>query len=230
MTTNFRIVNAYPHDPEAFTEGLLFANGFLYESTGLEGKSSLRKIEVKSGKVLKIISLPNEFFGEGLAFSRDRLVQLTWRSRVGFVYDMETFRKLGEFRYSGEGWGLAFTGDSFVMSDGSAVLRFLDGNTFTETRRLRVTYQGKPVLHLNELEYIRGEIFANIWLKDVIVRISPQTGVVLEWIDLSSLRDALGPRGGDELNGIAYNPETNRIFVTGKRWPKLFEIELVPGT
>jgi glutaminyl-peptide cyclotransferase len=225
----YRIVNIFPHDPQAFTQGLLFDRGFLYESTGLNGRSTLRKVEIETGKVLQSISLPSRFFGEGLTLFGGRLIQLTWRSGTAFVYDLEDFGKIREFAYEGEGWGLTSDGSALVMSDGSARLRFLDPETFSEIRQIEVRDQGNPVPFLNELEMIQGEIFANIWQKDVVARIAPATGQVLGWIDLSDLRNALGPvRGVDVLNGIAYDREHNRIFVTGKLWPKLFELELAP--
>lgn len=225
----YRIVNVFPHDPDAFTQGLVFDRDFLYESTGLNGKSTLRKVEVETGKVLQSVSLPTQFFGEGLTLYQGRLIQLTWRSEVGFVYELESFRKIREFGYKGEGWGLTHDGTLLIMSDGSAKLGFRDPETFAEIRRIEVQDGGDPVLFLNELEYINGEIFANIWQQDSIARISPATGRVLGWIDLSELRDALGPvRRVDVLNGIAYDKERNRLFVTGKLWPKLFELELVP--
>lgn len=223
----FRIIHIYPHDPEAFNQGLIFDDGFLFESTGLAGKSTLRKVELETGKVIKSHTLSDAYFGEGLTRWNDKLIQLTWKSRVGFIYDKETFAKEGEFRIRTEGWGITCDAESLIMSDGTAVLHFLDPDTFTEIRRIEVKDQGKPVGFLNELEYIKGEIFANIWSKDLIARISPQTGQVLGWIDLGELRNALGPvQNIDVLNGIAYDAQKDRLFVTGKLWPKLFEIEL----
>jgi glutaminyl-peptide cyclotransferase len=224
------IVNAYPHDPEAFTQGLVFADGFLYESTGAhQTHSSLRKVDLETGKVLKSFTLAGGYFGEGLALWQGRLIQLTWRSGIGFVYDRESFLRLSEFQYATEGWGITQDGKSLIMSDGSAVLHFLDPVSFEEIRRIEVLDQGIPVRNLNELEYINGEIFANIWGKDAIARISPENGRVLGWIDLSMLRKALGPaQAAEALNGIAYDEAGDRIFVTGKLWPKLFEIKLAP--
>ena len=226
--TKFRIVGVVPHDAAAFTEGLVFSDGFLYESTGLNGVSSVRKVDIPTGKVLKITALPPEYFGEGLTAWRGTLVQLTWQSQVGFIYDRESLKKIGEFPFDGEGWGLTSDGESLVVSDGSATLRFLDPATFRETRRLPVTDGGRPVENLNELEYIEGEIFANIWKSDVIARISPRSGAILGWLDLSGLRRHMVPAGYAEvLNGIAFDPDRKRLFVTGKYWPKLFELELV---
>jgi glutamine cyclotransferase len=225
----YRIVNVYPHDPTAFTQGLVFDEGLLYESTGRYGSSSLRKVELETGKVLKAYELPKEYFGEGLTLWENSLIQLTWQSGIGFVYAKQTFTKQREFKYGTEGWGLTHDGKSLIMSDGSAVLHFLDPVTFSETRQIEVRDQGTPITFLNELEYINGEIFANIWRRDVIARISPETGEVLGWIDFRNLRQELGAnRDIDVLNGIAYDHMHGRLFVTGKLWPKLFEIELVP--
>jgi glutamine cyclotransferase len=223
----YEVVRVYPHDPEAFTQGLVYEGGFLYESTGLYGRSSLRKVELETGRVVKIHHLPPEFFGEGLTIWRDRLIQLTWQERTGFVYEKETFRLLRTFTYATEGWGLTHDGRHLIRSDGTAVLSFLDPETFREVRRLEVRDRGRPVSFLNELEYVRGEIYANVWQTDCLVRISPRTGRVLGWVDLTGV---LGPedhvRPVDVLNGIAYDAERDRLFVTGKLWPKLFEIRL----
>lgn len=225
---DFKIVHSYPHDPEAFTQGLIFEDGFLFESTGRVGKSTLRKVELETGKVLKSYALSGTLFGEGLTLWRNRLIQLTWKSGIGFVYDKESFVKASEFRYETEGWGITCDGKSLIMSDGTATLRFLDPDGFTEIGQIEVKDHGQPVTSLNELEYIKGEIFANVWCRDVIARISSATGQVLGWIDLSELKDALGPvRSMDVLNGIAYDARQDRIFVTGKLWPRLFEIELI---
>ncbi len=224
---SFEIVHAYPHDPGAFTQGLLYHQGFLYESTGLYGRSSLRKVEIESGKVLQSSSLLPAVFGEGLTLWEGRLVQLTWQSKVGYVYDVNTLAPIRQFQYRTEGWGLTHDGSSLIMTDGSAALIYLNPVSFEEERRIVVRCGSTPVAQLNELELARDEILANILGKDVIARISPQTGTVLGWIDLSGLRAALGPvRGADVLNGIAYDPEADRLFVTGKLWPKLFEIRL----
>lgn len=222
-----RIVHIYEHDPSAFTQGLLYHQGFLYESTGLHGKSTLRKVAPETGKVVRIFNLSPQYFGEGLTLWRNRLLQLTWRSRVGFVYDLDTFKLLGSFPYTTEGWGLTANEASLIMSDGSAVLRFLDPDTYEEIGMIEVRDGGVPVAHLNELELVRGEILANVWGKDIVLRISPSSGEVLGTLELGHLRAALGPvRGPDALNGIAYDREKNRLFVTGKFWPKLFQIEI----
>ncbi len=223
-----RILKRYPHDPCAFTQGLIFANGFLYESTGLNGKSSLRQVELQTGRVLKKYDLPSQYFAEGLALWHGSLIQLTWTSGKGFVYNMHTFAVEREFSYSGEGWGLTNDEKSLVMSNGTEELIFLDPSTLARQRSLRVLDNGEPVRLLNELEYIKGKIFANIWMEDFIAMISPRTGEVTGWIDMSALRGELPPASGAEaLNGIAFDAEKGRIFVTGKLWPLLFEIEVI---
>jgi glutaminyl-peptide cyclotransferase len=222
-----RIVHILPHDPTAFTQGLLYHHGFFYESTGLKGRSSVRKVVPETGEVVQRFDLPGQYFGEGLARWGDRLVQLTWQSRVGFIYDLQTFKPLRTFSYATEGWGLTQDGSSLIMSDGSAVLRFLDPETYEVTRAVEVRDGGVPVALLNELEYVGDQLFANVWQKDIVLRISPSDGNVLGMLDLSHLRSALGPvRGAEVLNGIAYDRENHRIFVTGKLWPKVFEIEV----
>ncbi len=224
----YRVVNVYSHDPQAFTQGLEYYNGYLYESTGLEGQSTLRKVELRTGRVLQRHRLLPEIFAEGITIFGNRLYQLTWRNGICFVYDRDTFRADIEFRYSGEGWGLTNDGTHLIMSDGSDTLVFRDPTTFAEVRRVKVRANGQPVRDLNELEYIEGEIWANIWQTDLIARISPKTGEVIAWIDLSDLLTEEERKNADVLNGIAYDKQNKRIFVTGKLWPKLFEIELVP--
>ena len=224
---NYVLVKAYPHDPQAFTQGLIFLNGFLYESTGLQGRSSLRQVELESGKVLKHYGLPAHFFGEGLTHWKDRLIQLTWKSGTGLVYERETFRLLKKFAYASEGWGLTQDGRHLIMSDGSARLYFLDPDTFREIRRLEVHDDGRPIQNLNELEFVNGEVLANVFMTDRIARISPKSGRVTGWIDCKGLlspQDAHRPV--DVLNGIAYDAGAGRLFVTGKLWPKLFEIKV----
>ncbi len=225
----FEVVNTYPHDPQAFTQGLLYHEGYLYESTGLYGESSLRKVALETGEVLLQVDLPPNYFGEGLTLWEDTLLQLTWREETGFIYDLEDFSLLGRFTYATEGWGLTHDGSHLIMSDGSATLFFLDPGSFQVVGDVTVTYQGQSVERLNELEYINGEVYANIWLTDDIVRIDPKTGEVVGWIDLAGiLPDALRIPTTDVLNGIAYDPEGARLFVTGKNWPQLYEIRLVP--
>jgi glutamine cyclotransferase len=224
----YSIVQTYPHDSSAFTEGLLYHEGSLYESTGLKGQSSIRKVNLETGKVEQRRDLPVDYFGEGIAIRRGHLVQLTYTTQLGFVYDLATFEPRSEFTYPGEGWALASDGQRLVMSDGTPELRFLDFETLRETRRLQVTADGVPVKNLNELEWVKGEIFANIWHSDRIARIDPATGRVTGWIDLSGLL-APSERTDPEavLNGIAWDSAGDRLFVTGKRWPKLFQIRVV---
>lgn len=220
-----KIIKSYAHDPQAFTQGLLFDGGFLYESTGKEGFSSLRKVELETGGVLKIQRLSPVYFGEGLALAGNKLIQLTWLHGKGFVYDKETFRLEREFAFAPEGWGLAYDGKRLILSDGTPELRFLDPLTFKETGRLTVTDAGEPIERLNELEVVRGEILANIWTKNVIARIDPATGRVKGWLDLDALVRAIPTHDTDAvLNGIAYDAKGDRVFVTGKLWPKLYEI------
>ena len=242
----YRIVNAYPHDPSAFTQGLIYHNGFLYEGTGLHGASSLRKVELETGKVLKRRDLPEKYFGEGITLYGNHLIQLTYQSKIGFIYDMD-MRQVGSFNYAMEGWGLTCDGDNLILSDGTATLRWLDAGTFKVVKQITVTDRGRPVSNLNELEFVQGEIFANIWPTDTIARISPDTGEVTGWIDLGGLaqlaqaavslgRDLTGMGKDfksvpipviDCLNGIAYDERHDRLFVTGKFWPKIFEIRLI---
>lgn len=227
----YEIVNTYPHDPTSFTQGLVFENGVFYESAGLNaahnGHSSLRKVEVTTGKVLKKIDVPEPHFAEGLALFEGKLFQLTWQDHKGFIYDPDTFAKQGEFPYSGEGWGLTHDGKSLILSDGTHQLRFLDPETFKEQRRISVYDKQNRLEELNELEYVKGEIFANIWQTDRIVRIDPKDGKILGWIDLRDLlKDEDQRVDTDVLNGIAYDAAQDRLYITGKKWPKLFEIRL----
>ncbi len=224
----YEVVHTFPHDPNAFTQGLAFVDGHLYESTGRQGHSSLRMVDPATGWVLKEYDLPKQYFGEGLTDWGDTLVQLTWTSGIAFVYDRSTFTVRHTFHYTGEGWGLTHDSTSLILSDGSATLRFLDPNTFREIRKLNVRDENNhPVSNLNELEYVHGEIYANIWHEDRIARISPRTGRVVGWIDLSGLLKP-GEVSDEEavLNGIAYDAKSDRLFVTGKLWPKLFEIKV----
>jgi glutamine cyclotransferase len=225
----YEVVNTYPHDINAFTQGLFIRNGTLYEGTGLNGRSSIRKVDLATGKVLEQRELPTAYFGEGIATDGKRIVQLTWRSRKGFVYDLTTFDTIKEFSYPTEGWGIAYDGRSFIMSDGSATLYFLDPWKFKETGRLEIYDDKGPVVRLNELEYVKGEIFANVWGEERVARIDPETGRVKAWIDLSGLLSESDRKNRvDVLNGIAYDEEKGKFYVTGKLWPKLFEIKIVP--
>ncbi len=221
------MVATYPHDPEAFTQGLVFLNNRLFESTGLNGQSTLREDNLETGKVLRQISVPDQYFAEGLAILDNKAYQLTWQSHKGFVYDLETFKLEKEFQYDGEGWGLATDGKSLILSDGTSQIRFLDPETFKVQRTINVTLRGNPLKELNELEYIKGEIYANVWQTFAVVRIDPATGYVTGMIDFTGL---LAPSDikpdTDVLNGIAYDSAHDRLFVTGKKWPKLFEVNL----
>jgi glutaminyl-peptide cyclotransferase len=224
----YRVVNVYPHDSAAYTQGLIYRDGFLYESTGLRGSSSLRKVRLETGEVVQQRRVDQVHFAEGLADWKDQLVQLTWQSNVAFVYDLVSFAPRRTFGYTGEGWGLTHDQQRFILSDGSDQLRFLDPDTFREVRRVSVTDRGVPVRDLNELEYIRGEIYANVWHTDRIARISPETGRVVRWIDLRGLMSGGFKLDAEAvLNGIAHDPTRNRLFVTGKLWPRLFEIEVI---
>jgi glutaminyl-peptide cyclotransferase len=220
------VVRVYPHDREAFTQGLVFSDGVLYEGTGLNGSSGIRKVKLENGEVLQVQALENEHFGEGIALVGDSIVQLTWRSGVGFVYDRTSFQRTRTFTYPGEGWGLTYDGVRLIMSDGSSTLRFIDPKTLKETGRLRVRDGTRAVENLNELEVVKGEIFANIWQTERIARISPKTGLVNGWLDLAGLLDPRDAVGVDVMNGIAYDAKADRLFVTGKLWPKLFEIRI----
>lgn len=225
----FEVVAQYPHDPTAFTQGFTFYKGSFYEGTGRQGQSSLRQVEPKTGRVVRQVDLDQEFFGEGITIVENEVIQLTWVSHTGFVYDLSDFHELRTFKYPGEGWGLTSDGHDLFMSDGSAEIRVLDANTFGEKRRIKVRDAGKAVGQLNELEFVEGEIFANIWHSDRIARISPRTGEVLGWIDLTGLLGPFYQRQAEAvLNGIAYDREGKRLFVTGKLWPKIFEIRVVP--
>lgn len=230
-TESYRIVHVYPHDPTAFTQGLVFVNGMMYESTGLQGQSSLRMVDLASGHVLQQHDLPAKYFGEGLTDWQSNLIQLTWQSHLGFVYDRFSFRILRTFTYPWEGWGLTQDGKRLILSDGTSVLHLLDPSTFKPVGEIHVTAGGKPVMNLNELEYIHGEIYANVWETNRIARISPATGKVIEWIDLSGLRPpSVQQNDNAVLNGIAYDSQHDRLFVTGKLWPNLYEIKRVPAS
>jgi glutamine cyclotransferase len=225
----FEIVRVFPHDRTAFTQGLEYRDGFLYEGTGLNGKSSIRKIRIETGEVVQRVDLSPEFFGEGITILDTRIVQLTWRSQTGFVYNLSDFRLLRRFSYSGEGWGLSSNGREVFMSDGTAEIRVLDPGTLVEKRRFKVRDGSMPVALLNELEFVNGEIFANVWQTDRIARISPRTGDVAGWVDLKGLLSPIYRiEPGAVLNGIAYDAARKRLFVTGKLWPSIFQIRIVP--
>ncbi|MFC5510773.1 glutaminyl-peptide cyclotransferase [Massilia jejuensis] len=226
----FVVKNTYPHDPQAFTQGLFFRNGQLFETTGIIGRSTLRRLDLKTGKVLQQAALPRDVFGEGSTAVGEHILGLTWQSKTGYVFDAKTFTLKGKFPYEGEGWGLASDARHVYMSDGSASIRVLDPATLKEVRRVPVTAEGKPIASLNELEIVDGELYANVWGTDIIARIDPASGKVTGWIDLTNLlpREKRGTSSVDAvLNGIAYDDKQRKLYVTGKFWPKLFEIELV---
>jgi glutamine cyclotransferase len=224
---SYRVVRSYPHDCESFTQGLAYDAGFFYEGTGLYGHSTLRKVVPATGVVVKKISMSPRFFGEGVAISGDRIIQLTWQSRTGFVYKQDSFELIGKFSYDYEGWGVTSNKKELIISDGTALLHFWDLKTLQETRTVRVHDGGHPVTGLNELEYVQGDLYANVWPTNYIVVVNPETGRVKGWLDMSGLLSALDSQGADVLNGIAYDEEGNRLFATGKLWPKIFEIELI---
>jgi glutamine cyclotransferase len=226
---SYRIVHTYPHDPRAYTQGLIYIDGHLYESTGLNGRSSLRMDDLTTGRALQSAQVPQQYFAEGLAAWGSTLVQLTWQSHIAFVYDRFSFRLLRTFHYDCDGWGLTDDSKNLILSDGTAEIRFFDPTTFRVVRHIYVSDHGQPIDQLNELEYIHGQIYANVWHTDRIARISPETGRVLGWINLAGLLKP-GEVSDPEavLNGIAYDPVHDRLFVTGKLWPKLFEIKVVP--
>jgi glutamine cyclotransferase len=228
-TDTFQVLNHWSHDPSAYTEGLVYADGSFFESTGLNGASSLRKVDAETGQVIASLPLDPAYFGEGLTLFNGKLIQLTWQSHMGFVYDLQCFCLERTFTYDGEGWGLTHDDRSLIMSDGTEAIRFLDPETFAVVRTVSVADHGQPLTNINELEYVHGEIYANIWLTNRIVRIDPASGAILGWIDLTGLLpDADRSPSVNELNGIAYDDATDRLFVTGKNWPEIFQIALVP--
>jgi glutamine cyclotransferase len=223
----YEVVESYPHDPKAYTQGLVFHDGVLYESTGQYGESTLRKVELKKGKVKKKLEVPGQYFAEGMTLLNGKIYQLTWQQGKCFVYDLKDFKLESESSYEGEGWGLTTDGRQLILSDGTNQLRFIDPATFRVTRSVSVMDNGQPLVDINELEYIRGEIYANVWKTDRIARLDPQTGRILSWVDLTGLRPEETLRNSENvLNGIAYDEEHDRLYVTGKRWPKIFEIKL----
>lgn len=226
--SGYTVVRSYPHDPKAFTQGLEYFDGFLYESTGLKGRSGVRKVEIESGKVVQEEKIHPQYFGEGLTIAQGKIFQVSWQDRQGFVYDAKTMKFIRNFTYFGEGWGLTHDVGGLVMSDGTSTLRFFETTRFQEKRRLKVMDGGVAIERLNELEMVRGEIWANVWETDYIVRISPKDGRVLGWINLKGLLGApnVKPSAEAVLNGIAFDAQKNRIFVTGKLWPRVFEISV----
>jgi glutaminyl-peptide cyclotransferase len=227
----YNVVNEYAHDPEAFTQGLFWSEGALFESTGQVGRSTVRKVRLEDGKVLQSVPIPTGLFGEGIVAWGGEIISVTWQTGIGFRWDRATLQRKSSFRYAGEGWGLASDGRSIILSDGTATLRYFDPATMAERSRLTVTAGGRPVQNLNELEWVKGEIFANVWMTSRIARIEPATGEVKGWIELGPMAQQFQSGDPDRvLNGIAYDEAKDRLFVTGKNWPKLFEIKLVaPG-
>jgi len=226
----FTVVRSYPHDPQAFTQGLEFVDGVLYESTGLNGRSGIRKVNLTSGEVLQMQPLDSAYFGEGITVWKNHIIQLTWQSGLGFVYDRETLQQQRSFTYSGEGWGLTHDATRLIMSDGSdaGILRLLDPQSLRQVGTLKVTDGGRPVARLNELEYVKGEIFANVWQTDRLAIISARSGLVTAWVDLRGLLDPRQAAADAVLNGIAYDAKGDRLFITGKLWPRIFEIKVTP--
>jgi len=226
---SYQVVHTYPHDPDAFTEGLFYLDGYLYESTGLEGHSSVRKVRLETGEVVEKHDLPPEYFGEGIINWRNELIQLTYKAETGFVYDLASFDVKRKFEYPGEGWALTTDGKRIIMDDGTPQLRFWNPDTLAETGRLTVTDGGQPLKNINELEWVKGDLYANVWMTDRIAIIDPASGVVKSWVDLTGILGPADRTSGevDVLNGIAYDAKGDRLFVTGKKWPKLFEIRLV---
>ena len=226
-TLGYQVVNIWPHDPNAFTQGLVVLDGKMLESTGQVGFSSLRNVDMQTGRVLKKVDVPAPFFAEGITLLNNKIYQLTWEQQLGFIYDATTFEKVGQFKYDGEGWGLTTDGQSLILSDGSNRIRFLDPDSFQVKKTIAVTDGKVPVRNLNELEFVNGEIYANVWHDDRIASINPQTGHITAWIDLTGLLqtgDVQDPEA--VLNGIAYDQSSGRLFVTGKLWPRLFEIKI----
>lgn len=224
----YEIINIFPHDSEAFTQGLVWKDGFLYEGTGLYGQSSLRKVEPETGIILYQHNLPDNFFGEGITIFKDRIYQLTWKEQTGFIYDVETFQLLETFSYDYEGWGITHDGEYLIISDGTHLLRFLDPFTLEEIKQIEVCERQNNVDQINELEYIQGYIYANIWQTDKIAIIEPESGKVISWLDLSDILDTVDvTQKINVLNGIAYDSESNKLFVTGKLWPKMFQIRII---
>jgi len=222
----FKVVKSFAHDHRAFTQGLEFRDGTFYEGTGLNGRSSLRRVNLNDGQVLQQTPLSSQYFGEGITVLKDRILQLTWQAGTGFIYDRKTFKQTGQFKYPGEGWGLTNDGKNIYMSDGTSQIRIWDATTLKELRRITVKSGNRPIDQINELEWIDGEIYANVWQTDFILRINPTTGAVTGIIDMTGLLDQSTGQS-DVLNGIAYDAPTKRLFVTGKLWPKIYQVELV---
>ena len=223
----YQIVNTYPHDENAFTQGLVFENGVLYEGTGRYGNSTLRCVELETGKIVQTYALSKDFFGEGITIFKDKIIQLTWVEHKGFIYNKTSFELLREFNYSTQGWGITNDGHRLIMSDGTENLYFLNPETFEKIGQIEVQDKGNPVIALNELEYIKGDVYANIWGQEKIAMINPQSGQVKAWINFTGIQKVMNRTGSDVLNGIAYDAQEDRLFITGKCWPQLLEIKLV---
>lgn len=224
---SYKIVNVYPHDASAFTEGLVYEDGFLYESTGRFNESTLRKVDLQTGEVIKLHKLDGNYFGEGITVYDNKIFQLTWKTNVGFIYDKDSFNLTNKFYYNTEGWGITHNDEYLIMSDGTDEIYFLNPKNFKRVYSIRVHDEFRPITRLNELEFIRGEIYANVWRSDKIARICPHSGRITGWIDLKGLLSPKEYKNAGTLNGITYDKQNNRIFVTGKMWPKIFEIKLV---
>ena len=223
---DFVVTAIHPHDRRSFTQGLFFRDGFLFESTGLEGQSSINKVIVETGKIVRSVKLPRALFGEGIVDWRNEIISITWKSGIGFRWHIGSFKRRGQFVYQGEGWGLTQNGTNLIMSDGTSDLRFLDPDTFAERKRIRVTLNAVPLANLNELEWVKGKIFANVWLTNAIVVIDPENGTVMRVLDMTPLANASGRLSpNDVLNGIAYDGKSNRLWITGKNWPTIFELK-----
>ncbi|HEV7613017.1 MAG TPA: glutaminyl-peptide cyclotransferase [Steroidobacteraceae bacterium] len=231
-TYDYEVVHAYPHDASAFTEGLFYLNGYLYESTGLEEHSSIRKVRLETGEVVQKLDIPAQYFGEGIVDWHGHLISLTWKTHVGFVFDLHTFKLQREFHYEGEGWALTRNDRHLIMSDGTSQLRYLDPKTLRQTGKIEVTVDGKALSNVNELEWVKGQIYANVWQTNWIVRIDPSDGRVVGAINMNGLLKPADIVKGqtDVLNGIAYDAKNDRLFVTGKNWPKVFEVRLHEST
>ena len=228
VTLTYTVTNEFPHDVGAFTQGFVYLDGWFYETTGLYGRSSIRQVELQTGRINRIRRIEDNYFGEGLVILDERMIWITWKSETGFVYDLNTFDRIGEFHYPTEGWGLTSDGEVIFMSDGTSTIYLLDPQSLQQMGQISVLDDDKPVTNLNELEFIHGSIYANIWQTNTIVRIDPETGTVTGRLDLTGIQQRFSefPRKTDVLNGIAYDAEHDRIFITGKLWPKVFEIEI----
>ncbi len=224
---SYKVINTYPHDTNAFTEGLVHESGFIYESTGRINESTLRKVDLKTGQILKSHTLEGDYFGEGIAIYHNKIFQLTWKNNVGFIYDKDSFKLISKFYYNTEGWGITHNEEYLIMSDGTDSIYFLNPKNFKRVYSIKVHDENRPITRLNELEFVQGEIYANVWGSDKIARICPHSGKVTGWIDLKGLLSPKEYKNAGTLNGIACDKQLNHLFVTGKMWPKTFEIKLI---